>query len=98
MSDSPGNLRRFFRKILLPTHAAKDDLPLRAIDLRAAKEFIKRRLAALYPELQGDAEALERVYRELDLEARGTLRRSNGEVKSYALRLPDELPRPFDRK
>lgn len=43
--------------------------PLHPIDRRAAKHWVKQRLAHLFPELRGNPEALEKAYRELDLEA-----------------------------
>lgn len=89
------SLRRLFEKI---TAAPAPERPLHALDRRLAKEYIKRRLALLYPELRADPEALERAYRELDLEPRGTLRRPDGEVKTYALRVDDDLPRAFEQK
>ncbi len=42
--------------------------PLHPIDRRAAKHYVKQRLAHIFPELRNDPEALERAYRELDLE------------------------------
>lgn len=44
--------------------------PLHPIDRRAAKFYVKQRLAHIFPELRNDPEALERAYRELDLEPR----------------------------
>jgi hypothetical protein len=44
--------------------------PLHPIDRRAAKHYVKQRLAHIFPELRNDPEALERAYRELDLEPR----------------------------
>jgi len=44
--------------------------PLHPIDRRMAKHWCKQRLAAIFPELRGDPEALERLYQELDLEPR----------------------------
>ncbi len=87
--------RQFFKKILLP---AKADRPLHALDHRMAKEWIKKRLAALYPELRGDPVALEQVYRELGLESTGTVRRVDGEVKSYEMNLPAHLSGGFDQR
>ena len=50
------SLRHFFKRILLPQPPER---PLHAIDRRLAKEWIKKRLAALFPELKGDPVALE---------------------------------------
>jgi len=54
----------FFKRAL---HGEK---PLHPIDRRAAKHYVKQRLAHIFPELRNDPEALERAYRELDLEPR----------------------------
>jgi hypothetical protein len=71
---------------------------LHEIDRRMAREWTKKRLAALYPELRGDPVALEAVYRELGLEATGTVRRPDGEVKSYAMTLSAAIANAFDRR
>jgi hypothetical protein len=92
--NSP-SLRHLFTRILLP---AAPERPLHEIDRRLAKEWIKKRLAALYPELRGDPEALEAVYRELGLEPAGTVRRPDGEVKAYALNLPASIADAFGRR
>ena len=55
------NLRHLFKRVLTP---APPERPLQAIDRRLAKEWIKKRLAALFPELRGNPVALENVYRE----------------------------------
>jgi len=44
--------------------------PLRKVERRAAKFYIKARLARLFPEVANDPEALEALYQTLDLEAR----------------------------
>lgn len=54
----------FFRRKLV------GEPPLHPIDRRAAKHYVKQRLAHLFPELRNDPEALEKAYRELDLEPR----------------------------
>lgn len=41
--------------------------PLHPIDRRAAKFYVKQRLAHIFPELRNDPEALERAYQELDI-------------------------------
>ncbi len=92
---SSSSLRHLFNRILLP---ATPERPLHEIDRRLAKEWIKKRLGALYPELRGDPEALETVYRELGLESAGTVRRPDGEVKAYALNLPAAMTNAFDRR
>lgn len=88
-------IRRLFQKI---TSAPAPERPLHAVDRRLAKEYIKRRLAALYPELHDNPDALERAYHELDLEPRGTLRRPEGEVKSFAVRVDERLPDAFGQR
>jgi hypothetical protein len=44
--------------------------PLHPVDRRAAKYYVKRRLAQIFPELRNDPEALEKAYQALDLEPR----------------------------
>ena len=46
------------------------DPPLHPVYRRLAKEWIKRRLAAVFPELRDRPAALEQAYRELSLEPR----------------------------
>ena len=50
--------------------ALKKAPPVHPLDRRMAKEWVKRRLIVLYPELRNDARALEAAYQELDLEPR----------------------------
>lgn len=89
--------RRLFQKITSP-RSQTPERELHAIERRLAKEYVKRRLAALYPELRTDPEALERAYRELDLEPLGTVRRPEGEVKSFGLRVDGAVARPFEQR
>lgn len=42
--------------------------PLHPVDRRLAKEWIKKRLISIFPELRWDSAALERTYEELNLE------------------------------
>ena len=88
--------RRLFHKITAPRSAP--ERPLHEIERRLAKEYVKRRLAALYPELRADPEALERAYRELDLEPRGVVRRPEGDLNSFGLRVDGSLPHPFEQR
>lgn len=88
-------LRRLFRLVASPRAAS--ELPLREVERRLAKEHVKRRLAALYPELRGDPEALERAYHELDLEPRGVVRRPDGELRTFGLRVDAGVARPFEQ-
>ena len=88
------SLRHLFTRILTPQ---RPERPLHAIDRRIAKEWIKKRLVALYPELRGDPTALEAAYHELSLESTGTIRRPDGEVQSYALKLPSSVSDGFEQ-
>lgn len=88
--------RRLFQKITSPR--STPERPLHEVERRLAKEYVKRRLAALYPELRADPEALERAYRELGLEPRGIVRRPEGEINAFGLRVDSGLTRPFDQR
>lgn len=44
--------------------------PLHPIDQRAAKHWVKQRLAHIFPELRNDPEALEQAYQDLSMEPR----------------------------
>jgi len=44
--------------------------PLHPLDRGLARQWIKRRLIVLFPELRHDPAALERAYRDLSLEPR----------------------------
>ena len=44
--------------------------PLSSLERRAAKHWVKQRLAHIFPELRNDPVALEKAYRELSLEPR----------------------------
>jgi len=44
--------------------------PLHPIDRGAARYWVKQRLVEIFPELRNNPEALDRAYRELDLEPR----------------------------
>ncbi|MGC1481060.1 MAG: hypothetical protein WA771_11185 [Chthoniobacterales bacterium] len=48
----------------------RGEKPLHPIDRRAAKFYVKQRLAHIFPELRNDPEALERAYQELDIRPR----------------------------
>ena len=89
------SLRRLFTRVLLPQRAEQ---PLHDIDRRMAKEWIKKRLAALFPELRGDPVALENAYRELGLESTGTVRRPDGEVPSFAMNVSPGVADPFNQR
>ena len=89
------SLRHLFTKVFVPQ---KPERPLHAIDRRMAKEWIKKRLVAIYPELSNDPQALETAYQELGLEATGTVRRPDGEVPSFAMHLPSTVSGAFDQR
>lgn len=89
------NLRHLFKRVLSPS---QPDRPLHAIDRRLAKEWIKKRLAALFPELRGDPVALENAYRELGLESTGTVRRPDGEVSTFAVSVSPQVDGAFDQR
>ncbi|HEX4086253.1 MAG TPA: hypothetical protein VHY22_15155 [Chthoniobacteraceae bacterium] len=57
-------LMQFFRKALGREPA------LHPIDRGMARQWVKKRLTAVYPELRNDPEALEEAYRSLSLEPR----------------------------
>ena len=45
-----------------------DDQQLHPVDRRLAKQWIKRRLLVVFPELRNDPRALEQAYQNLSLE------------------------------
>ena len=89
------NLRHLFKRVLTP---APPERPLHAIDRRLAKEWIKKRLAALFPELRGNPVALENAYRELGLESTGTVRRPDGEISTFSMNVTPEVTDPFEQR
>ena len=89
------SLRQFFKRVLVPSAPER---PLHAIDRRLAKEWIKKRLATLFPELRGNPVALENAYRELGLESTGTVRRPDGEISTFAMNVSSEVESPFDQR
>ncbi len=56
------NLREFFNRALGRAPA------VHPVDRGLARHWTKQRLAAVFPELRGDARALEAAYRALDLQ------------------------------
>ena len=92
--DTTG-LRQFFKRVWLPE---RPERPLHALDRRIAKEWIKKRLVALYPELRGNPEALETAYRELGMESTGVVQRLDGEVNTFAMRAPPGVSGGFDQR
>jgi hypothetical protein len=66
----------------------RNEPKLHPLDGRLAKQWIKRRLAILYPELRSNPLALERAYQQLGLEPRaGT---EEGDAHTYfEMSLPD---------
>ena len=89
------NLRHFFTRVLTPQ---RPERPLYAIDRRMAKEWIKKRLALLFPELRGDPVALENAYRELGLQSTGTVRRPDGEISTFFMNVTPEVTDPFEQR
>lgn len=89
------SLRQLFKRVLQPE---RPERPLHAIDRRLAKEWIKKRLATLFPELRGNPVALENAYRELGLESTGTVRRVDGEVQSFAMNVSADVASPFEQR
>ena len=89
------SIRQFFKRVLLQEPPER---PLHALDRRMAKEWIKKRLAALYPELKGDPVGLETAYQELGLEYTGTVRRPDGEVPSFQVQMPSAITDPFEQR
>jgi hypothetical protein len=61
--------------------------PLRKVERRQAKFYIKNRLRRLFPELAQDDKALEELYQSLDLEARPGL--GPGGATSFEVIIPD---------
>ncbi len=89
------NLRHLFTRVLTPQRLER---PLHTVDRRMAKEWIKKRLAVLFPELRGNPVALENAYRELGLESTGTVRRPDGEVSTFAVNVTPEVTDPFEQR
>lgn len=57
-------LNRLFHRLLTTEPA------IHPVDRRLSKEWVKRRLVRVFPELRGDPTALERAYQSLSLSAR----------------------------
>ena len=89
------SLRHLFTRVFVPN---KPERPLHAIDRRMAKEWIKKRLVSLYPELRGDPQALETAYQELGLESTGTVRRPDGEIHSFSMKMPSSVSGAFEQR
>ena len=89
------SIRHFFKRVILQE---RPERPLHALDRRMAKEWIKKRLATIFPELRGDPERLEAAYQELGLEFTGTVRRPDGEVPSFDVQPPGSINNPFEQR
>ena len=75
-------LMQFFRKALGREPA------LHPIDRGIARQWVKKRLVAIYPELRNDPQALEEAYRTLSLEPR--LGTEEGDQAAYVeMTLPE---------
>jgi hypothetical protein len=68
-------LMQFFRKALSREPA------LHPLDQGIARQWVKKRLAAIYPELKNDPQALEEAYRSFSMEPR--LGTEEGEHAAY---------------
>lgn len=62
--------------------------PLHPLDRGLARQWIKRRLMAVFPELRRDPVALERAYRDLSLEPRPG---GVGDMQTYFEVVPPEM-------
>lgn len=89
------SLRHLFKRIILPE---RPERPLHALDHRMAKEWIKKRLASLFPELRGNPEALEAAYQELGMESTGVVRRADGEISTFAMNVPPGISGGFEQE
>ena len=63
--------------------------PLTQTDRRAAKHWVKQRLAHIFPELRNDPEALEQAYRDLSLDPRPGA--GEGGATLFEMNLPRKL-------
>lgn len=70
-------------------HRFVSERPLHPVDRRLAKQWIKKRLVVVFPELRNDPKALEQVYHQLDLEPRPGTR--NGEACFELMAGTDDL-------
>lgn len=77
------SLVNFIRKRFQPEE------PLHPIDRQAAKYWVKRRLAHIFPELKDDPAALEQAYRELSLEPHAGS--GEGGATLFEMHLPGRL-------
>ncbi len=68
-------LMQFFKKAL------NREPPLHPVDRGLAKQWIKKRLTVVFPELRNNPTALEKAYRELSLEPR--LGDEEGDAATY---------------
>lgn len=75
------NLRELFREL------RGKEKPLRKMERRAAKYWVKSRLARIFPEVANDPVALEELYQTLDLEARPGC--GSGGSTAFEVILPD---------
>ena len=65
------------------------------LENKMAKRWVKERLKRIFPELQGEPEALERAYNELGIESRPGAGKGGGVV--YEIALPELNKSGFDR-
>lgn len=64
--------------------------PVHPVDRRLSKEWVKRRLARVFPELRGDPAALEEAYQSLRLSARRARHADEPDVV-FTVELPGHL-------
>jgi len=77
------SLMQFFKKAL------SREPPLTHVERGMAKQWIKKRLTAVFPELRNNPVALEKAYRELSLEPR--LGTEEGDAAAYfEMSAPDQ--------
>ena len=73
--------------------AFRQEEPLHPVDRGMAKLWIKRRLAAVFPELRDNPPALEKAYRSLNLEPRAG--REEGDAETvFEMTLPEGVREP----
>lgn len=77
-----GGVIDFFKKALI------GEPRLNPIDRGLAKQWIKKRLVAVFPELRNDPKALEQAYRQLSLEPRAGTEEGDAETV-FEMSLPE---------
>jgi len=75
----------FFKRTLI------GEAPIHPVDKRMAKDWIKRRLVAVFPQLRWDPVALEAAYQELTLEVQIIPGEDGQNERQFNLRYPGEV-------